>query len=790
MVEGLTTAQAHALLQKFGPNKIPEKKEKSAFSLFISQFKNIFSLMLIAAVALSFLVGDRLDGFLILIILILNAFLSFWQEFKATREIQALANFEPPHSRAVRDGKEFEILSADLVPGDVVVIGAGDKIPADGKLIEGFEVKVNESSLTGESTPVAKSVNGKNNELFLGTWVVEGEGKIEITATGENTKFGKIAGSLEEIQEELTPLEISLNSLAIKISIIIFGIAGFISVLSLIQGTDLVDVFFGSIALIIAAVPEGLPAIITVLLAIGARRMYKKKTLVRRMSAIENLGITDVILIDKTGTITKNEMAVRTVDIKNEDNKGKLIQTAVVCNSASLVKKENDPDSFDILGDTMEGALLIWAKKQNADIDSLREEFKVIREIPFDSKRKMMSVLASAGDETFLFSKGAPEVIIPLLDTSKNYKNSLKNDYKKMAEDGLRVLALAFRDYTGKSTSANLERKLKFLGLVGIADEPREEAKEAIRRARAAGIEIVMITGDNELTAKEISEDVGLLTKDDEVITADLLDEMDEAQLKKRIFKIRIYARANPEHKLRIVEAFQSLGYVVAVTGDGVNDSLALKRAQVGVSMGIAGTDVAKESSDLIILDDNLSTIITAIEQGRLIFRNILKIIRFLLTGNLSEVLLILIVTLLGFPIPLLPAQILWINFVTDGLPAISLAADKSPGNLLTTPKRSTNSLFDLKMFRFIGAWGGLIATLNVIAFIYSYNVYGIDFARNTVFTLMIVSQMMFLMFVIRKRQNFLGNKYLLFSVALVLIFQLLILTVPPLQNLFGVYGV
>ncbi len=787
MKEGLTTQQAQDLLQKFGPNKIPAEKQKSALSLLASQFKNIFSLMLSAAVVLSFVIGDALDAFLILIILVLNGFLGFWQEYKATREISALRSLESPQSRVVRDGKEIEIPSNKLVPGDIVIISAGDKIPADATLIEGYEIRVNESSLTGESNPVNKSVNSKNNEVFLGTWLTNGEGKIKITKTGKSTRFGSIAKSLEGITEEETPLEISLNNLAIKISILIFGIAGFISIFGILRGERLLDVFFNSVALIIAAVPEGLPAIITVLLAFGARRMYKKKSLVRRMSSIENLGTTDVILIDKTGTITKNEMALRNVELKNEEDRKKFIEVSVLCNAATLVAKEADSSSFDILGDNMEGALLVWAQKHGAKIDDMREQFKKIKEIPFDSKRKMMSVLVKRDNKFSLLSKGAPSVIFGISKLTDKEKRELENDTKKMAEKGLRVLAFAYKDLSGKSQTADLEHGLTFLGLGGIADEPRPEAKEAIEKARAAGIEIIMVTGDNALTAKAISEEVGLLKKEDEVITGAQLDELDDNQLRQRLSRIRIYARVNPEHKLRLVEAFQKIGKVVAVTGDGVNDSLALKKAQVGVSMGITGTDVAKESADIIILDDNLSTIVAAIEQGRLIFRNIVKVIRFLLTGNLSEVLLILIVTLLGFPTPLLPAQILWINFVTDGLPAISLAADKPTGNLLNTPKGGGHSLFDLKMLKFISFFGILMGLVSVGAFIISYNFAGLEYGRKVTFSIMIVSQMAFLLFVIRRKQSITSNKYVLLSVVLVLIFQALILTIPPLQDLFGI---
>jgi len=740
--------------------------------------------MLITAITLSFMVGDMIDGLLILTILILNAGLSFWQEYKASREINLLKNYEPPKSRVIRDGHEQEVLSESLVPGDVVILEPGNKIPADGILIQGFEVFTNESSLTGESAPVGKSESEGDRDLFLGTWVSGGKGKMQVTQTGKNTKFGKIALGLGEIKEEKTPIEVSLDSLAIKISFLVISVAIALAILDIWRGIKILDVFISSIALIIAAVPEGLPAIITVLLAIGVRRMYYKKSLVRKMSSIETLGTVDVVCIDKTGTITKNEMSVRSTVVE-ESKTDDFIKTAVVCNSANLVPKERD--GFDILGDVTEGALLIWAKRKGINIDSLRFENAIIKEIPFDSKRKMMSVFVKNMKRTSLLVKGAPEIIIPLCKLSSERVAELEKKYEDMASIGLRVLALAQKKETDEKNGEKKENDLEFLGLIGIADEPRPEAKRAIEVARKAGIEIVMITGDNELTAKAIGEEVGLFRTNDEIITGKELDELSDSDLKERLGSIRVYARTTPEHKLRIVTAYQELGKVVAVTGDGVNDSLALRKAHIGISMGRAGTDVAKEASDIVILDDNLSTIVTAIEQGRMIYKNIIRVVKFLLTGNLSEVLLIAIVTLLGYPTPLLPAQILWINFVTDGLPAISLAGEKSSGReMLLPPRGKDHSLFDLKTLRFISLFGVLIAAVNILTFLIGANISGIEYARRITFTVMIVSQMTLVLFVIR-RNSPTSNKYLLFSVILVLLIQILILTFPPISHIFGI---
>lgn len=784
-MKGLTAGEAHKLLSVHGLNKLPEAKLPSPLSILLNQFKNLFSLMLTAAVVISFFLGDVLDGSLILVILVLNSGLGFWQEYKASREIKALREYEPPKSRVIRDGKEQEILSENLVPGDIVVLSAGDKIPADGFITDGYELNINESSLTGESIPVIKSRQTENNEVFLGTWIISGEGKIKITTTGPGTRFGKIAMNLENMGEEPTPLEKSLNKLAIRVSFMIFTIAFILSILGIMRGVKVLDVFLNSLALIIAAVPEGLPAIITVLLAIGSRRMYQRKSLIRKMDSIENLGTTDIICIDKTGTITKNEMAVRKFELRNKNNIEDLIKTAVICNTASLVKKEKD-NSFDILGDSMEGALLVWANNQGAQIDSLKNDIKRLKDFPFDSKRKMMSVLIEEKGKTLLLTKGAPEIILQISKLSEIEKEELTKDYEKMAKQGLRILAFAIKDYSDKKIPEDPENDLQFLGLIGIADEPREEAKASIEKARRAGIEIVMITGDNELTAKVIGEEVGLIRKGDEIITGEQLDKLSDQELKERLGEIRIYARTTPEHKLRIVKNFQELGKIVAVTGDGVNDSLALKKAEVGISMGITGTDVAKEASDIIILDDNLSTIIGAIEQGRLIYKNIVKVVRFLLTGNFSEVLLIIIVTLMGYPVPLLPVQLLWINFVTDGLPAISLAADKSTGKEMhESPRGKDNSLFTFSTLKFVSFFGFFISLISVASFVIGFNSGGIDLARSYAFTTMIVSQMAFVVFVIRRGNPILSNKYLLASVILVLLFQLMILIFQPLGKVF-----
>lgn len=779
---GLTSTHALALLKKYGLNRLPDRSRIRIFDLVLSQFKNFLTLILIAAIGLSFFIGDSTDGLLILVILILNISLGSWQEYKASKELQALRKLEVANSRVLRDGVQVQISSTEIVPGDICLLEAGDKVPADGNLVESYDLQVNESALTGESLPLTKSTDSKDSLVFFGTIVTSGRAKMQVLSTGIQTRFGKIALTLSDIEDQPTPLEISLNSLAQKIGLLAILISILVFALKVFQGETILEVFFSSIALMVAAVPEGLPAIITVLLAIGVHRMFVKKTVVRKMSAIETLGSVNVICTDKTGTLTKNQMSVKEV-IAGQAELKLTIAASVICNSASLVIKENHGSS-DILGDTTEGALLVWAKTKGVDIDELRGRGKILEEIAFDLKRRMMTVLWQEGDKTTVFSKGAPEAILPLCDLSKVEVDKINHDYRRLAAKGLRVLALASKNY---SKACELETNLNFLALVGIADAPRLEAAEAILKAQKAGIKVVMVTGDNELTAKAIAEEVGLLEQGEEILTGQQLDELTDQELLTQLDKVRIFARVIPEHKLRIVQAFQKSGKTVAVTGDGVNDSLALKQADVGIAMGKSGTEVAKEASDIVILDDDLSTLVSAIEQGRVVYSNIVKVVKFLMAGNLSEVLIIVVAALVSLPTPLLPVQILWINFVTDGLPALSLAADSASKNVMRLPPRNqSETILSLYNLRFIAIFGSLMAIFNIGLFAIILQFNSLEFARGVLFTSVVCSQMIFV-FLMRPHHSITSNKYLLFSVGLIILAQGLIMTVPFLRLIFKI---
>ncbi|OGE19365.1 hypothetical protein A2967_01245 [Candidatus Daviesbacteria bacterium RIFCSPLOWO2_01_FULL_41_32] len=769
MKYGLTNEQAKEALNKYGPNQLPVKRQVSALKVLVRQLQNPLAYLLLGAIVLSFVIGDELDSILIGAILVLNSALGFWQEYKASKELEALRKLEVEYCRVERDGKQIEIEAQRIVPGDLVILESGDRIPADGQILESFSLEVNESILTGESMPVAKTVREQENLVFFGTTVTSGRAKIGVLQTGIRTKFGSLVESLSDIKEEQTPFEKALANLSKVLGIGALVVSALVFLLRILQGYDIPSMAISSVALMVAVVPEGLPAVVTIVLALGVRKMYRKKALVRKMIAVESLGSATVICTDKTGTLTKNEMRVQEVKIE-DSKKADLLKCAVVCNSASLVLKENG-GSFDILGDGTEGALLIFAKDEGIDIDLLKSEGKLIEEIPFNLEKRKMTVIWQDSEKSE-FCKGAPEVLIVESHLSEALRQKWDLEYRKMAEKGLRVLAFS--------------KNKVFLGLVGIADEVRPEVKNAIDLTRKAGIKVVMVTGDNELTAKAVGEKIGLLSEGDEILTGSQLNSLSDEELLQRIGKVRIFARITPQEKLRIVKAFQSLGEVVAVTGDGVNDVLALKQAEVGVSMGKTGTDVSKEASDIILLDDNFATLVSAVEQGRLIYANILKVVKFLLAGNLSELLLIGGGAVLGLPLPLLPIQILWINFVGDGPPALALGFDNASPHLMQTQPRKRLGLLSRDSLQFIIVGGALIALTCLLTFYVLFTTVGLEIARATTFTLMVVLQMI-LPFIMRRHHSVLSNKKLFASVIIILAMQLLIITLPPLKALFKI---
>lgn len=759
-MEGLSEVKAKELLHAHGPNTVSYKKSASLARLFFEQTKSMLVSILVVAATLSFFVGDKTDALLILAILTLNIFLGVWQSHKASRELEALQGLTVAQSRVIRGGRELQIASVELVPGDLIILEAGDKVPADCVLVDAHDLTVNESILTGEAMPVVKSTHKDSQEIFQSTVVISGKARAIVKTTGKNTRFGSIARTLSEIKNPPTPLEISLDSLGKKIGIFAVIMAMFLFILRVIQNTPLIEAFFVSIAFMVAVVPEGLPTLITLALTLGARRMYKKKTIVRKMDAIESLGATTVICTDKTGTLTTNKMIVKHINIEDR-HKNNALRVAVLCNNASLVLTGEKPE---VLGDTTEGALLLWAQKEGINIEELRKSAHIEDEKPFNLTTRMMSVTVREKGELITYSKGAPEAILSQTTLSSQKKETETQAYETFAQEGYRILALA--------------RNKTYLGFVAIADPPRPEVVQTIQKAQAAGIHIIMLTGDNELTARAIGREIGLLQNDDEVLTGDLLRDLTDEEFIEKAGSIRIIARAQPEDKLRIIKLYQQRGDVVTVTGDGVNDALALKQAQVGVAMGESGTDVAQEAADIVILDDNFSVLIAAIEEGRKIYTNIKKAVTFLLAGNFSELTLIVGAALVGLPTPLLPVQILWVNLVTDGLPALALIADPVSYDVMREdPKKRKTSFFDQTSLVLIiasGLLGGLISLL----------IFRLTGNRSYAFSSIIVLQMIMVFFV-RRQAKFWTNTPLLGSVFLVLVLQILLTNVPLLRSIF-----
>lgn len=687
-IKGLSTSEAQRLLKVHGLNTLVEDRRKNIIILFLSQFKDLLSILLLIAAGLSFFISNVIDAALILAIIVLNAIFKIYQESKAEEALVALKKIAITTTRVLRDGKEIEIDSRYLVPGDIIKIEEGGKIPADAKVLEAISLEINEASLTGEAMPVFKNVN---DGVYMGTIVLKGRAVMQITETGMKTKFGEIAGSLSKIDKTSTPLQRKLKDL-----LRIVGIAGiFISLivlaLSFFQGSGYLPAIILAISLAVAVVPEGLPAVTTITLALGVREMAKRKAIVRRLEAIEAIGSITLIATDKTGTLTTNEMRVKELFIDRKiyeehnfpgiDNLSfhKLITDGILCSTASLLYV-HDSGTWDILGDPTEGSLLLMAQQKGVSPEALRKEWKIVKEMPFDSITKTMSVTVKKDNHNEItFTKGAPEPVIEKCEKitivgkeevfSHEKKEEVKRVFEQWTKKGLRVLAFSYDNV--------------FLGMVAIHDPPRPEVKEAVQKAYRAGIKVVMITGDNERTAETIGVAVGIIKEGDLIMTGNQIEESTDEELLEKLPKVKAFARTNPIHKSRIVSLYQKLGEIVAVTGDGVNDAIALKQADVGVSMGKVGTDVARETSDIVIMDDNFATIVKAVEEGRNIVRNLKNSVKYQLSTNASEGLSLIIGIMLGIPNLFIAVQLLYINLIGDGIPALALAFSPKEGHLM-----------------------------------------------------------------------------------------------------------
>ncbi|MGB9679059.1 MAG: calcium-translocating P-type ATPase, SERCA-type [Thermoanaerobacteraceae bacterium] len=819
---GLTQEQINNRLLKYGKNLLKEKKKKSMFSLFIEQFKDFMVLILIIASIVSFSLGETIDASIILFVVILNALLGIIQENNAEKSLEALKKLSQPIAKVIRNGKVIEVEASSLVIGDIVLIEAGNIIPADGRLVETKNLKVDESVLTGESLPVDKvdtvieniniPLGDRLNLAYMGTTVTYGRGKFVVIATGMDTEMGKVASLIESEKNVKTPLQLKLEELSKYLGIAAILISATIFAIGVLQKRPAFDMFMTGVSLAVAAIPEGLPAIITITLALGVQKMIKKNAIIRKLPAVETLGSTSVICSDKTGTLTQNKMTVvklyinnRKVDIKEDEVKKEdyfLLKNAALCTDAFIDEEGKG------IGDPTEVAIVnllndvVGLKKTD-----IEKEFPRVAEIPFDSDRKMMSTIHIMDKEGFrLITKGAPDNIFKrckyilkdnkMLPFEEIEKNKLNLINEEMGKEALRVLAVAYKDIKEipeNLSSDEMEKDLIFIGLIGMIDPPRMEAKNSVEICKKAGIKPVMITGDHKITASVIAQKLEIFNNNDEAVTGEDLDKISDEELKERIKRISVFARVSPEHKLRIVKAWQKNGAVVAMTGDGVNDAPALKQADIGVAMGITGTDVAKEAADMVLTDDNFATIVTAIKEGRTIFANIKKSIHYLLSCNLGEIFVLFIATILGMPMPLKPVHILWVNLITDSLPALALGFEPPENDIMEKkPRQKGESIFAGGLAYRIPLEGMLIGLTTLIAFIIGLK-QNIETARTMAFAVLTLSQLAQAINVRSDKSIFrvglFTNKYMIFAVIVAILLQV-ILIVTPLNIIFGLKNI
>ena len=743
---GLSSQEAQQRLGKYGENKLAEKKKKTNLQRFLEQFKDAMIIILLLAAAVSFVVAcfghDPMEFFeplLILLIVVLNAVLGMVQEAKAEKALDALKSMSAPHARVLRDGKEQVIDAAQLVPGDVIRLEAGDFIPADARLLKSVSLKSEESALTGESVPSEKDaaalveekapLGDRSNMVFSGCSVTYGTATAVVTGTGMNTEMGKIAGLLEGEEEGQTPLQQKLAQLGKYLGFVALAACAVIFVVGLVNGINVLEIFMTAVSLAVSAIPEGLPAIVTIVLAIGVQRMVKKNALIRRLPAVETLGSASVICSDKTGTLTQNRMTLvklwvngepelETVSASNTPTARELLRYGALCCDGSVVYKEDGTEQH--IGDPTETSILVAAHKNGMEQDELNRQYPRLAELPFDSDRKLMTSVNQIDGKIVAIVKGAFDMMAARCVSGDLEAAKEKND--EMSRGALRVLAVGYKileEAPEDPTSEELENGLTLLGLVGMIDPPRPEAKAAVATCRQAGIKPVMITGDHVVTASAIAKELGILGDGDKAITGAQLDAMTEEQLDQEVEHISVYARVSPENKIRIVKAWQRKGQVVSMTGDGVNDAPALKAADIGCAMGITGTDVAKGAADMTLTDDNFATIVDAVREGRGIYANIKKVVGFLLGTNIGEVLTVFFAMILWHKTPLLSMQLLWINLVTDSLPAISLGMEAVEADVMDhKPKPKSEGIFAHGLGIQVVLQGCMFALLTLAAFV------------------------------------------------------------------------
>lgn len=832
---GLTAKQVEERRKQFGQNIVESEIHLSKWLIFFKQFQDFMVLVLLGATLIAGILGEYIDAIAIMVIVLVNGFMGFFQEQKAEKSLDKLKELSSPIAHVLRDSEWMRIPSKELVVGDIVKVSSGDRISADLRIVKSTSLETEESALTGESLPVMKresAIHTKSLEAqdqvnmgFMGTLVTKGNGLGIVVDTGMNTVMGQIASLMIKTKKTITPLEHKLAELGKVLIAVVLVLTALTVGIGVYQGHPIYEMFLAGVSLAVAAIPEGLPAIVTVALSLGVQRMIRKKAIVRNLSAVETLGCASVICSDKTGTITENQMTVKEMYINHDyikvtgdgyhvdgnfllenqlidqdyPNIKSMLLYGMLCNDAILQVKQG---KYIVDGDPTDGALLITARKMGL-FHMINDDYKVIKEFPFDSKRKRMSVvIEDENKKRFLITKGAPEILLPRCSFYMDHhgKKALKSKQKieeavnEMAEKALRTIAICMKPLAkGEALNgAFLENELTFIGLFGMIDPPRKEVKAAIKDCRQAGIKTVMITGDHVKTARAIAEQIHLLPENGLVLEGHELSQMSVEDLQEVVDDVYVFARVTPEHKIKIVNAFQAQGHIVAMTGDGVNDAPAIKASNIGISMGKSGTDVTKEASSLILMDDNFATIKEAIQEGRNIYDNIRKFIRYLLASNVGEILVMLMAMVLAFPLPLVPVQILWVNLVTDGLPALALGLDKPESDSMNhAPRNPREGIFSRGLGLKIISRGIAIGLVTLLAFIivYDNNPDNLTYGRTIAFTTLVVAQLIHVFDCRSEKTVFARNPfeniYLIFAVLSSLLLLLIVIYWEPLQPVF-----
>ncbi len=814
---GLSEEETQKRFERYGPNNLKEKKKESIFVKFIKQFNDFMIITLIIAAIISAVVSklngeaDYIDSIIIVAIVIFNAIMGLVQEQKAEKSLEALKKMSAPNAKVRRNGRVQEIDATMVVPGDIVILEAGNYVPADCRLINSYNLKIEESALTGETIPSLKdsskilkentAMGDLCNMVFATTIVVNGHGEAIVVETGMNTRVGKIAGMIIEDESPETPIQKKLAEVGKILAIACIIICVLIFVIGIFKKIPIIEMFMTSVGLAVAAIPEGLPAIVTIMLSIGVTKMAKKNSIIRKLPAVETLGSSSVICSDKTGTLTQNKMTVTEIrncsGRANSNERKFILELGTMCTDTT---EERINGKLGFVGEATEVAISNAAMEEGVSKSFLYDEMKRINDIPFDSKRKMMTTIHKYGNRYRIITKGAPDVllkrcsncysggqIVPIFSK----KDDINEQNNQMAEKALRVIAVAYKDVEKLPEMQDVEKDLIFCGLIGMIDPPREGVKEAVRTCRRAGIKTVMITGDHLQTAKAIAKELGILKRGDLAIDGETLERMSQHELEQNIMDYSVFARVSPEHKVRIVKAFQSTGAVVAMTGDGVNDAPALKNADIGIAMGKGGTDVAKNAADMILLDDNFVTIVEAVKQGRNIYDNIKKAIHFLISTNIGEIVTIFFGLVLGIKSPLLAIQLLWINLVTDSLPAIALGLEKEEENIMSRlPRNPKKNLFADGLWWKIMIEGAMLGMFTLLAFSIGNRLYSVEVGRTMAFLTLGILELVH-SFNIKSEESIFKigvfeNKYLIGALVLGVILQVIVVVISPLAQIFS----